>query len=680
MDRKSRFRTLVKIGDNYNKWEAVFGLICFIILVGKVAALLIFNLTRLKYVTEYDSSVALMQAIEIWRQKTLFLNGWAYQTTLSWDSSVLLAAPLYGLTKDIFLAYGFSNDCLILAFVFFLDRICNDLALKPAYKFFSISLIFTVFTKNQLGYAGCLFTSAAFYGWRVLAIIILLSIMVRLSTGKLLRQQWGSVILCVLLLFVSGASAGSYVLICGVLPLLLFEIWSCIAREQVTFGILKKPQTAVLILAALASLAGLAFSQWLYPVQLGTPDTKTLSSASDLLTNVGKSLVGILELLGGITAEHPTIFSEQGIQTLLGFAIVCALFISAWCVIKRAIYAQTKGQSATTQYGMMILWLFGVNAFCLSYANLTYGTPTFEYRYWTLPIVPMFLLIGLYLANLEQHNKTLSRFLFVGVIIVSTAFSVQTMKSYYQMNNNADSLQGMLAEIAAEKDIETLYVVNDDIVEGRIMRTLTSDFDVITIDSRLNVVGWGAKISGFDTTNIAVLAREDVVSANPVLRGTCTMLRAFEYGQYNLYACPPGVFDFHSGLPFPEENAGWDSPTAPGYCIASDLGAINETGELVSYGNTNAGYMLYGPYTESIAGIYNITLHYAIDACEEDITGTFDVALDAESWSAVPFDDNTTSVTLKNVEIDAGHTFEARVWVPEGMVVRVQSIECNRVT
>ena len=642
-------------------------------------SILIFNLTRLKYIVDYDSSVPLAQAIEMWQQKTIFLKGWAYQTTLGWDTtSILLAAPLYGITKNIFTAYGISNNCIVLALAFFLNRIGKDLEIRKAHNYFAISLVFTVFTHHQLGYADNLFANSVSYGGRVLTVIILLSVMVRLTKRRTLHQEAVCVLLCMLLLFFAGASTGSYILICGIFPLFLYTVWSHISKDQLNLKILKDSRLHFLCLSALSMLAGMVIIRQIYPQNLITPGTKTLSSAGDLLDNIGAALVGIIELLGGISTWNYTIFSEEGILTLLGFIMVCALFISAYHMFNKALKNYTVSQSCGVQYSMLLLWLFFVNLFCLSYADLTYGSPNFEIRYWLISIVPMFLIIGQYLTEIAKKNKGIYR-AFFGVLIISTSlFSLRSFISYYQTDNNADALEKILEDISDRYEIETLYVV-DNVIEGRVMRTLTQDFDIIGVDEALRLYGWGGKISGFGLNNIAVLTQASIVGKNPVLKENCSLLQSFDYGQYNLYACNPGVFNFHIGLPAPEESEGWDTPMSGGYCIDNNMGEINEAGELASNGTSYAGYLLYGPYTESVAGTYDITLHYIIDKYEEELTGVFDVALDAQSWDACPFDATATSATLEAVSLEEGHLFEARVWIPEGMVVRIQSIEYQRV-
>ena len=58
----------------------------------------------------------------------------------------------------------------------------------------------------------------------------------------------------------------------------------------------------------------------------------------------------------------------------------------------------------------------------------------------------------------------------------------------------------------------------------------------------------------------------------------------------------------------------------------------------------------------------------------------FDAALDAQMVCQEEFDDSSHSVVLTNVTIEEGHIFEARVWVPQGMIVRIQSIEYERLS
>ena len=64
-----------------NKKEIFF----VVLLVVELLCIFIFNLTRLKCQADYDSSCGMAQIIEIWKQKTLAIKDWSYQTTVGWD-------------------------------------------------------------------------------------------------------------------------------------------------------------------------------------------------------------------------------------------------------------------------------------------------------------------------------------------------------------------------------------------------------------------------------------------------------------------------------------------------------------------------------------------------------------------------------------------------------------------
>ena len=130
-----------------------------------------------------------------------------------------------------------------------------------------------------------------------------------------------------------------------------------------------------------------------------------------------------------------------------------------------------------------------------------------------------------------------------------------------------------------------------------------------------------------------------------------------------------------AGLPDEQTPKKTDIPLNDGFHYSNVK--INDSLELVS--NGAEGCILWGPYSESVPGTYNITLHYSVDSFTDSDEGTFDIALDTEQAAEARFTSQETAVTIESVTIEEGHEFEARVWVPAGMIVRVQSIEYERV-
>lgn len=163
-----------------------------------------------------------------------------------------------------------------------------------------------------------------------------------------------------------------------------------------------------------------------------------------------------------------------------------------------------------------------------------------------------------------------------------------------------------------------------------------------------------------------------------------------EYGEkvqeidiYNLYAFTENPFTLvekikaeeYAGLPGEGVEEKTDELSDLGFAFVNS--SINEDGELVTDGSEGSGF--YGPYSQSVEGTYDITMHYVVDAYDEQMTGVFDVALDMMQIAVTEFDASQTSVTLEDVSIDEGKKFEVRMSAPEGMIVRVQSIDYERV-
>ena len=100
----------------------------------QIIFLLIFNVCRMKYMVNFDSSTYLVQVMQIWEQGTLLIKDYYYSTMLTWDMPTLLAVVFYGIFRDVFLAYALADDVLIILFVLVLNKLCNDLGVSKIAK------------------------------------------------------------------------------------------------------------------------------------------------------------------------------------------------------------------------------------------------------------------------------------------------------------------------------------------------------------------------------------------------------------------------------------------------------------------------------------------------------------------------------------------------------------------
>lgn len=85
---------------------------------------------------------------------------------------------------------------------------------------------------------------------------------------------------------------------------------------------------------------------------------------------------------------------------------------------------------------------------------------------------------------------------------------------------------------------------------------------------------------------------------------------------------------------------------------------------------------MYGPHAYTREGVYDFTVFYeVVEPGNQD--AIFDVALD---WGAVQLGETRLAadkgeVTLENIYLENGHTFEYRISCEEGTIIKIKKIE-----
>ena len=161
--------------------------------------------------------------------------------------------------------------------------------------------------------------------------------------------------------------------------------------------------------------------------------------------------------------------------------------------------------------------------------------------------------------------------------------------------------------------------------------------------------------------------------------------KVHEIEEYNLYEFtenPLILYDtigssFTSALPLDGQTQKTVYPDFTGFRIA---GAEFEGPHSILSSGESAGFVLYGPYQRTIEGVYDFILHYEILSQENPQEyGYFDVAVDAKEVKSTVLMAGGTTASLENIQLQGGvHVFETRVSIPEGMVIRIQSIDYIR--
>lgn len=302
------------------------------------------NLFLLEKYIDCDTAKMFVHIREMWEQKEIFLTGWSYITTAEFDCGSLLALPLYGLTDNIFLAYGLANTIfcgLYIWTIFFLFR-----GQKIVYSLLAGNLILIPYTMGMLDYFNMMFFNGTQYIIKTLCPLMLVAILLQIEREqnraekiRLSAETVFFIVMFMVLLFVTSLSSGVYVMACGILPVI-------IAYSFYHFGIWKKIPNIVIGLGGLTIgcfLIGCFLNERIMHGARG--NAMVLSPSNYMPTNILTSIVGMFELFGGMkNTVGLSVLSVDGILTIAKCVLVIVFLVCGICMCRWIL--QKKGRFA----------------------------------------------------------------------------------------------------------------------------------------------------------------------------------------------------------------------------------------------------------------------------------------------------------------------------------------------
>lgn len=472
-----------------------------IIFLIQLAVLIIFNLTHLKYIADYDGTVPVAQAMEIWRQKRILIQNWGYQTTMGLDSPVLLAALLYGVLGNGCLAYGIANIIWIILLLLVINDVYRECEVTEVYRYAGFILLLTPYSMGNLGYMPVLFTGPAFYIVKVFITVLCFDICLKLYKGVPIKKLWFLCAVLLVLVVLSGMSSGIYVLVSGIFPIIVCEWLFAVKKND--WKVLVNFRTVLLLLVVIGFGVGLITQK-----NLGfesKDSSMTLMYEGQFIANIGACIVGILELFGAVPGgSEVNVLSLQGITFLSGFVVVVLfMLVLVFCMRK-----------CMKKFDYLLMWgwlAFACNIAILILSNTCYGGGIFEARYHIFTMIPLLLIVPKYLEEVKFRD-VLQQTIMAGVVFSVFMINIMHYKEYYAADNFYDDIEEMV-EIAEASGADALIVLGEDMITtGRVARLCESDFPVFVYVTWDNVHGWGGSTLRMgdypDVENYAVLTRQ----------------------------------------------------------------------------------------------------------------------------------------------------------------------------
>jgi len=648
--------------------------ILFILVVGQVIALTVYNLFRLSHILDFDSAPALIQAVKSWEQKSLLLNDWWYTTNLGWDTSIPLAALLYGVFHNIYLAFGMANNIILYALLYIYYRICRRSNISRIGKLVVVLLLLTPYSIGQLDYMNMLLASQASYNIRALLTMMFISIMLEFYAGKTLRNQWAICLAFIALLFTSSCSSSLYALISCVIPIVVYVFWDYIRKDNFSLKSIRKPIVYFPFISVMVASIGILISK--YMNLTNAVEGKAFTTGVNFGRNFIGTLIGIFELLGGIKSDKSVpVLSAEGISLMFKLLLIFLMLFSLYFISKKNFIKKEHDR-----FIEMSLALILVNLGILFFVDTTYGSVTFEYRYLIIPVLPLFIYVG-YLTDYISihHNKSLKNVYFVGLISICLILNIGLFSYAYRINDGYDQLKAIKTTIDSQ-DIGLVNVIRDSAVQnevdGKVLKTMDDDNEFIVSDGS-NVSWWVMSDTNLENNNYngktAILTQKDIFDSLPnYYKENAVLIDSFSYHDYNLYVIQNNRFDYISGFPKSDKTTSLDFPYSYMYKIQN--ADLDNNGILHSDGN--AGTVLNGT-VQALKGEYSVILHYSMEN-ETLGSGILNIYENDQILYSVPIESSKTEAVLENISIKDTKTLNISVDLAEGTIIEITSIEYRR--
>ena len=642
-------------------------LLCVGIVI-QIGALAVFNLTRLPYESNYDSSCAYAQIVEMWRQKRILLKDWAYQTTLGIDSPVLLGALFYGITKNAFTAFGLANIVTVIVYACLFYDILKQADVKKNMRLLAVLFLLTPYSTGQLGYMPMLFTSAGSYAYKLLVPLLLIDILVRMHKGQKIKKYWYLILFATFFVFDTAVSSGEYILLCAVLPLIGYEILHVLIGNDIKQIFSKR--LGFLILESAIYVVGIKVGRRTGIIE-SVGSQMMLTKAKHFPSVIAKCLTGIFQLFGGIPDYEDIPVTQNYVMMYLFLFFLAAVILASWIYLLKHLKENAKYKELVG----MITCIFAVNLIVLIFANVNYATKTFEYRYHLISMIPMILLTSLAASDLWDKRNLLEQTIVLVTIVLLLFVNVYDYKNYMRdCYNYQGDMQGITLTAEQEGVHLIITIGSESISMGRCMRNVNPNVEISTWGGYNHGVGWGASTYYFDNAHLKtpymVLMTQKEYELMP--KQIAKQLEEVQvFGIFQLYRVKENVLDGDNTLP--------QSGTNRDFCYSSGYeywGKMESDGNVLSSGKKETVLRSNKKKIEKDAA-YDIVVHYEVLKSKEDSAATFRVRnAQDEIIAEQEMPKDATKITIKDVSVITGMEWvRYRINAEKGSKIRIRSIE-----
>ena len=366
------------------------------VLVIEFILLIYYNLFHIRDAVDQDYAKILRHVIEMAKHHTLFLPNWEYLTTGEMDAASLPAILFYSLTKNIYLSYGMADILNVVIWGFTINRILNLCKVKLKYRLLCLCLVFTAYDFGMLAYTNMLFFAGAQYVYKALVPLLLVLILLDQKGPSI----WFYRILYGSLLFITSVASNTYVILCGILPIIVCFVVYALLKQKPH---LHKSWFVIAVSTVLLSGAGI-FLNHHYGIQTKSYSLKPINW---LFSDHLFTLLELLKVFNPLTVEETGAFTVAGIMGLVRLLLAILILGIGFCSIPKlfgfSVYQKTVQETEIETSELMNSTFISIFAWNYFVQFLTLASS----RYHLIGVMPLLLCMTMNLESFfEKDHKT----------------------------------------------------------------------------------------------------------------------------------------------------------------------------------------------------------------------------------------------------------------------------------
>lgn len=651
-----------------------FGYLLVILMAVQVLFIAYVNLHDSKIIVDYDDANVMLHAREMWENKSFRIDNWVETTTMELDCATLLAIPLYGLTHNIFLAFGFANIIMVAIYIAVIYGIFTGIGYSWKQSCLAMNMILVPYSIGMIEYFQMMFYHGAQYSIKILVPLLVVLLLARYSKQKGFHKSILVLLfLTGILAFVSGYSSGIYVLMCGILPVL-----ACLILDFVQSYEYKKYDKGYFILTGCVTICGVAgylVNKAQSAVDYG--GNMKLTSSEYMAVNARACILGFFDVLHALPDfdEAVQVLSAEGITYVCKSVMVLFLVAAVLANVKRIF--QGNGEIKLQKY---LVFLFAWNYFVLIFCDSRYAltNENMEYRYYLLPFVFAMLLASMQLEEwLKGINIVYKSCVQGAVVLVLAIVTVGCQHNVTLQAKNGYNDTVAICEAIQSLDVESVYFLCDKDLQGT-ARLIDSEHTYCGYDkdSRKFVVYDYYKATtdraSHEDKNALVLYINETPDMYLPSYIADSYTKAVTVGWYDIWCAKENKLDGMSGLPIAPNKSSIDFFFTEGYGYDAEHAFINGNGELELLGTGE--YMVQSPVLYSSNAEYDVILEYE---CLQDngntVIGDLDILMDGKIAGHAELTSDSIQISLENVSF-AGNQAAVGITIREGVGCKLKSI------